>query len=832
MKSVKWWMGLWAVLSMVAGFSVPVALGATETVDGVTWRYTVFNGGAEVREANPANGHLSIPDTLGGYPVTTIWADAFSISPANPTSVTIPNSVTYIYASAFDCCSDLESISVSTNNSAYASKGGVLFSKDGTCLVRCPPKCKSGTYSIPDSVTIIGYYAFAYCNGLTNVIIPDSVTNIEDSAFSGCDALTNMTIPDSVTSIGKWAFEFCYGLENVMIGSSVASIGSKVFPCNLTNICVSTNNSTYTSIDGVLFTKDGKTLLRFPGKKADVYSIPNGVTSIGASAFYECYKLTSVTIPDSVTNIEDSAFSGCDGLTSVTLSDSVTSIGRSAFSGCDKLTIMMIPDRVTNIGAWAFCNCEKLAIVTIPDSVTNIGYEAFASDNLRTLYVPASWEGSSMLDKAGVPKGCTVLYGAAVLLELSESSQSVTPFGSTGLSLSVVANVPWTAQPSAPWLTVDPTSGSGNGTITYNVEANTVTNSRTGTISVTGGGVTRTFSVTQKGMVEIVDGIAWHYTVSDGTAYVGSGQFLGTTAVPTNTSGAIDIPSTLGGHPVTGIAYYAFLECSGLTSLSIPDSVTNIVDSAFFECSGLTNMTIPDSVTCIGAYVFYLCRGLTSVTIPDSITSIGASAFHKCSSLESVTIPDSVTSIGMYAFEGCSGLTSLRIPGNVKSLGVGVFDDCSGLKTLYVPASWKGTSMLAKAGVPSGCEVVYEEEPATTTTPVPVAHSWLEENASDILAAHGGDYEAAALADAANKLPVWQCYVAGLSTTDKGAKFKVKAISVVAGKPVLEWDPDLDGDRAYKLLGKRTLSDEAWEEVPDGADAEGWRFFRVRVTLP
>ena len=127
----------------------------------------------------------------------------------------------------------------------------------------------------------------------------------------------------------------------------------------------------------------------------------------------------------------------------------------------------------------------------------------------------------------------------------------------------------------------------------------------------------------------------------------------------------------------------------------------------------------------------------------------------------------------------------------------------------------------------------------TQGSPVGVPCQWLEEHASGILAANGGNYEASALALATNGLPVWQCYVAGLSTTDAKAAFKVKSISIENGEPVVEWEPDLnDGgtksERAYKLLGKRQLSDEKWEEVPDGVDVdtEGWRFFQVRVELP
>ena len=124
-------------------------------------------------------------------------------------------------------------------------------------------------------------------------------------------------------------------------------------------------------------------------------------------------------------------------------------------------------------------------------------------------------------------------------------------------------------------------------------------------------------------------------------------------------SGDVTIPKSVsyGGktYSVTTIGYAAFLECSGLTSITIPNSVTSIGDYAFSSCSGLTSVTIPNSVRTIGSYAFEGCSGLTSVTIPNSVTSIGQSAFSNCSGLKSVTIPNSVTSIGSCAFFGCSG---------------------------------------------------------------------------------------------------------------------------------------------------------------------------------
>ena len=172
----------------------------------------------------------------------------------------------------------------------------------------------------------------------------------------------------------------------------------------------------------------------------------------------------------------------------------------------------------------------------------------------------------------------------------------------------------------------------------------------------------------------------------------------------------IKLPSEMFGLPVTGIGdrvFYnftgltsitipdsitdignsAFYGCNNLTSITIPNSVTSIGSSAFYNCSGLTSITIPNGVTSIGNSAFYGCNNLTSITIPNSVTSIGSSAFYNCSGLASITIPNSVTSIGSYAFRSCSGLTSITIPDGATSIGVGAFYQCSGLTSITIPDS-------------------------------------------------------------------------------------------------------------------------------------------------
>ncbi len=269
--------------------------------------YEIKNGEARITVADRNIVKADIPKSINGCPVKNIGDYAF-YDCTGLTSVTIPNSVTSIGYRAFAYSNFLKSI------------------------------------TIPDSVTNIGDGAFSDCTELTSITIGNSVTSIGNSAFWGCERLTSITIPNSVTNIGEYAFNYCSGLTSVTIGNSVTSIGNYAF-----SGCVGLTSVT----------------------------IPNSVTSIGDSAFGGCSGLTSVTIGNSVTSIGSGAFSGCTELTSITIPNGVTSIGNSAFFDCTGLTRITIPNSVTNIGNSAFSSCGGLTSITIPNGVTSIGEGAF-----------------------------------------------------------------------------------------------------------------------------------------------------------------------------------------------------------------------------------------------------------------------------------------------------------------------------------------------------------------------------------------------------------------------------------------------------------------------
>ncbi len=276
---------------------------------------------------------ITIPDVIDGYSVKKIGAGAFSYS-ANLETVTIPESVTVVERYAFYECSGLKSI------------------------------------VIPEGVEIIETSMFEGCTALSSIIIPESVTSIDDYAFYYCTSLLNITIPDNVTSIGYGAFCNCSGLESVTISKSTTNISyNAFFNCiSLSSITVDENNTVYDSRNNCNAIIETATSTLILGCKKTI--IPEGVTSIGERAFYECELLESITIPESVTNIGACAFAYCLSLASITIPENITSIDVKVFMCCESLGNITIPKSVTSIGDGAFYGCANLLDVYFGGSQT------------------------------------------------------------------------------------------------------------------------------------------------------------------------------------------------------------------------------------------------------------------------------------------------------------------------------------------------------------------------------------------------------------------------------------------------------------------------------
>ena len=403
---------------------------------------------------------------------------------------------------------------------ALVDEWGVKYSKDGRKLLEAPYEL-NGTYSIKEGVRIICDKAFCLCSSLTEIVIPNSVTSIGDSAFLGCISLAEIVIPNSVVCINSNPFIGWNGKLECLSPSFVYE-------------------------DNILFNKDKSRIISFRNLKLTLYVIPNSVTSIGDSAFYDCRSLSNIVISNSVTSIGDSAFEGCKSLGSLVIPNSVTNIGKGAFKWCKSLAEVVIPNSVANIGEFAFCGCSSLAEVVIPNSVTNIGKGTFANCNSLAEVVISdgvtsignnAFMSCSSLEYISIPKSVICLNG--------------NPFYLWNGKLECL---------SPNFIYEDD--------VLFNKDKSKIISFRNQKLTL--------------------------YVIPDGVTSIGDSAFYGCRSLSN-----IVIPNS-----VTSIGDSAFKGCKSLGSLVIPNSVTNIGKGAFKWCKSLVEIVIPNSVTSIGDSAF------------------------------------------------------------------------------------------------------------------------------------------------------------------------------------------------------------------------------------
>lgn len=553
--------------------------------------YEIVNGEVTITRLNNLAKKLIIPATIEGYPVTKI--SKYILDGNNIiTSVIIPDSVASIDEYAFTNNKSLKEILVDNNNPEFSNdENGILYNKNKTTLLRCPANTILTEFTIPDSVTSIGFSAFMNCD-FTSVTIPKSVITIAGSAFSGCNNLTEVTIPDSVTTIDTWAFAGCTNLDTIIIPDSVISISSSAFD----NTSFYNNSSNWEN--DVLYIDNH--LIKAKDTISGDYEMKSGTKTIAKTAFFFCYYLDSVTIPDSVISIGQQAFYNCISLTSVTMGNGVTSIGNSAFRCCDSLTAITIPASVTSIGnralGYYFSEINDLFII--------YGYagstaETYANENDITFeeIVDISMLTYEIVDGEVTITDCDTSV-TSVTIPSTIESYPVTKIGDEAFR-----DCLYIEELSIPNSVKSIGSNAFFNCISlkeFSVDENSPN-----------------FSTDENGVLYNKDKTALIYC-ADGTTLT---EFIVSDSVTTIESGALS-------------------NCRKITQVSVDENNPNYSSD---ENGILYNK---DKTTLVS---YPAGKSFVEFTVPDSVTTIGNSAFYGCTALRYVIIPKSVTEIGIDA---------------------------------------------------------------------------------------------------------------------------------------------------------------------------------------
>ncbi len=503
------------------------------------------------------------------------------------------------------------------SETAWTDASGVLFSNDRKKLLRCPVKLHK--YAVPQGTEIICDRAFNHCNSLKHIIIPDSVSHIGICAFKDCRNLRSIALPASVEDLGLRSFQDCKSLKTIRVDKS---------------------NKNFISVDGVLFDKDMKRLIRFPSaKRMKRFSVPSSVDEIGDGAFSGCEHLKSVTLATS-TIISAYAFHSCRSLKTIVMPPKAQHIGVRAFDGCEALEYLQIPESVMQIGESAFSWCHSLVSIDVNDAnphYTSVDGILFDKDMTTLIRFPGKKDAKEYAIPSTVTSIANIAFNDCRMLEKIEIPSSVETIGNWAFdgcrSLNDI-KIPTSVK----------TIGNG---IFYGCK-------------------------TLKNI-----------SIPDSIHYIEEFMFCECESLE-----RISMPSS-----VTGIGANAFCGCGSLLATSIPASVTSIGAKAFFNCPMLRSIDMPQTVNSIGADAFGECRSLESITLPQ-MNAVEDRQFYNCRCLRSIIVPPTASSIGEEAFSGCSSLRSVTLPSSVTAIGKGVFDRCRSLQNIIIPKGRKAAFAL------------------------------------------------------------------------------------------------------------------------------------------
>lgn len=495
---------------------------------------------------------------------------------------------------------------------------------------------------------IIGYTGTAADLEIPQEIDGYSVTKIGDYAFEECTSLVSVTVPAGITVIGDGAFWDC---------------------TSLANINVSADNTAYTSVDGVLFSKDMTDLLQYPiGNARTEYAIPDGVINVSNYLFWGCTTLKNLIIPDSVAVIGIDALWRCLSLENINVSadNKVYSSVDGVLFNKDKTELLQypignkrtaysIPNGVTSIAGYSFPECASIESITFPDSVTSIGETAFAAcSSLKSVELGSGVKtiGDYAFAWCGALTDVKIPYGVTTIGE--SAFDSCTSFENITFPDSVTSigqNVIW-------------------GTAYYKDEANWEND----------------VLYVDNHLITSKSTINGDYVIKDGTKTIANSAFSNCESLET-----ITIPNS-----VLYIGQFGFYKCSSLKNVTIPDSVLSIDYRAFGSCASLENVVIGAGVTYIEEGAFRSCKSLKNIEVSEdntAYTSVDGVLFNKDktellkyptgSSNTTYTVPDSVTTIGYRAFDYSASLESIVIGAGVTHIGENAFKNCTALKDVY-----------------------------------------------------------------------------------------------------------------------------------------------------
>lgn len=353
---------------------------------------------------------------------------------------------------------------------------------------------------------------------------------------------------------------------------------SEPFTYKLSNITVDPNNPVYASIDGNLYTKDGKTLLRYaPAKKEDTFTLPDGVSAIGINAFAGATALVHVTLPAGVESIGEDAFDDCRSLAQIELPGSLTEIGQGAFSNCYALKTVELPDGVTKIAPYAFQYCTALTEISLSKCITEVPNGLFF--------------GCENLTSVVLPEGITSIGDSAFL-----SCYSLKNIELPASLISIGECAFWKC--------------SSISSVTFHANV-----TQLGDYAFAQCHALKSFEVDAENLV---------FSSMEGDLYDKEGKTLICYAIGKKKT-SFTVP-----EGVETIAPYAFAYCDKLKRVVISDSVTSIGKNAFERCDSLESVKVGNGVTQIPDKAFNFCDVLAQVTLPAGLTSIGEYAFNWC----------------------------------------------------------------------------------------------------------------------------------------------------------------------------------------------------------